>query len=152
MPFFEAIGILVSIILGSTYFNNSCCPHFICLCVSYYFSSSVKSLHLSVLPCLEEDFLSVAAMTIALSWMYLSHKMATGSTGISGAGGGKVTVLQPVLKWQTGSWWMSSHWAQEAWTSTVILWRWDGPPPPEHLDSNGNFSLTLTIQYMQWLQ
>lgn len=42
MPFFEAIGILVSIILSNTFFNNSCSPHFICLCVSCYFNSSVK--------------------------------------------------------------------------------------------------------------
>lgn len=42
MPFFEAIGILVSIILSNTFFNNSCFPHLICLCVSYYFNSAVK--------------------------------------------------------------------------------------------------------------
>lgn len=67
MPFFEAVGILVSIMLGSTYFNNSCCPRFICLCVSYYFSSSVKSVPSGVLPCLEEDLLAVQ------KWQLHSH-------------------------------------------------------------------------------
>lgn len=42
MPFFEAIGISVSIILSNTFFNNTCSPHMMNLCVIYYFNKDEK--------------------------------------------------------------------------------------------------------------